>query len=790
MRIFFIQFVSILTVVASLINPFISQAQQKTGSVCGAVETSDHKPLAFATIMLKDTRYGIMADDNGKFCFKAPVGDYTLAVTYAGYIAIEKKITVLTNEETKVETIIVNAGSNQLREVVVADIQRNKFANKQSSTAARMPLADLENPQVYSVVRKELIQELSAIDFNSALVSIPGVVVTNGINDNGNDLTLRGFRSQAVFRNGLATDSRTQTDISNVERIEVLKGPSGTLFGGVMSTYGGVVNTITKKPFESFRGEVSYTTGSWGLNRFTADINTPLNKDRSALLRLNAAGHVQNSFQDAGFLRSTSFAASMLFKTSERTTVRFDADVYVPTKNLNAYIRSSDLLTVSSMKDVNLNPDRSFTSDDIGVTRSTINAMAEIEHKISDKWTSRSSYQHSESGEKESIFFVPYFIDDSHIQRRFRIFENYQLTVDNLQQNFTGDFKIGTVRNRVVIGADYFSRTINNQSMNPVFQIYDVVTLDDNIAWEPISKSKIQDIRSAANTKSTNDRTSSYTLSAYASDVVNITDRLLAMASLRVDYFERKNSLSGGVSQKDAFDQVQLSPKFGLVFQPIIDQISLFTNYQNGFTNVAPTTDAVTGELTQWKPEQAFQFEAGVKFELFNGTLNSTISYYDIKVKDKVRSLDDVTSVQDGDQYSKGLEIDVIANPVPGFNIVAGYGYNDNKYTQYEANYNDKRMPWTPKHVANLWISYKLLDGKTKGLGAGIGANYAGNTYMEISNKFSVPAYTIFGASVFFDQPKYRIGLKVNNFMNERYWNFYGQPQKPREVLGSISYKF
>src|SRR5690606_33482399 len=152
---------------------------------------------------------------------------------------------------------------------------------------------------------------------------------------------------------------------------------------------------------------------------------------------------------------------------------------------------------------------------------------------------------------------------------------------DNLQQNFTGDFKIAGVRNRMVVGVDYFSRVISDQSMTPMFQVYDVVTLDDNEMWEPISKAKIQSIRNASDTNSTNNRTSSYTLSAYASDVVNISERLLAMASLRVDYFNRNNSLSGGVSKNDEYDQVQLSPKFGLVFQPLIDQVSLFVNYQN-----------------------------------------------------------------------------------------------------------------------------------------------------------------------------------------------------------------
>src|SRR5690606_13156250 len=134
---------------------------------------------------------------------------------------------------------------------------------------------NLENPQAYSVITKELMQELSAVDYNTALTQIPGVVVMNGVNDSGNDVLLRGFRASASMRNGLVSFPRTQSEIFNLERVEVLKGPSATLFGASMTSYGGVVDNITKKPFESFRGEVGYQTGSWGLNRLTFDLNTP-----------------------------------------------------------------------------------------------------------------------------------------------------------------------------------------------------------------------------------------------------------------------------------------------------------------------------------------------------------------------------------------------------------------------------------------------------------------------------------------------------------------------------------
>jgi len=770
-------------------------SQSRNGSLIGIVETSDKEPLSFASVLLRDTKYGVMAGEDGSFTIQAPAGTYTLIVTYTGYVTIEKSIEVVAGEKTDVGTITVNADSRRLKEVVISDIQTNKFAKKMTSTVARMPLADIENPSAYSIVTKDFMQEIVATDMNSAVVSVPGVITNNGVNDSGNDFTLRGFTSSATFRNGLAINPRTQTEISNVERIEILKGPAATLFGGLMSTYGGVVNTVTKRPFEIFRGEVNYTTGSWGLNRFTADINTPLNKDRTALARFNAAAFSQNSFQDAGYSKGLAFAASLAFKTSERTTVRFDADIYTPDKTLSAYVRNSQLLEYKSMKDLKSSHGRSFTSNDIGTKRTSYYALAEVEHRLSDNWLMRTSYQHGESGEKESIFLVlMYNKDNSKVSRYIRPFDVYEMRTDNFQHNFIGEFHLGKIRNRFVGGVDVLARrtfyqygTFKDNNYSRVFVYYDDVILDDVTPWQPITRTEVNKLERESTTGIKN---SDYSISAYASNVIDFTDWLIGMASVRVDRYKYENTVTNGVKGNDDYHQVQVSPKFGLVAKLWKDKVSLFGNYSNGFTNVAPSLDADGSTIRKWDPQESYQIEGGFKFDLFGGRLTSTISYYDIKVKNMVRTLPDGTSEQDGTQYSRGFEAEVIANPVRGLNIVAGFGANKNRYTRYNDAYQDKKMYFIPDNIFNLWASYKILDGKAEGLGLGAGTNYVSKSNLNMVNDFYVPAYTLLNASIFYDQPKYKVTLKVNNLTDVTYWSVYGQPQNPRQFLLNISYKF
>ncbi|WP_419868032.1 TonB-dependent siderophore receptor [Chryseobacterium sp. CT-SW4] len=691
--------------------------------------------------------------------------------------------------------VIVNAQETDT--IRVFEIQNvslqgtQNYRTKKSESVARLPLENLENPTVYNIVPKEIISEMNAVDFNTAMASAPGVVVNNSVNDSGNDIFMRGFSSSANFRNGLVQNPRVQSEIANVERVEVIKGPSGTLFGGTLANYGGVVNIITKRPKEEFGGILSYTTGSWGMNRIAADVNTPLNKEKTALARFNIAGYSQDSFQDSGFNKGVFFSGSVAYKVSDKTTVTLDAEYHAPNKTLNAYVRNSEKLTLHSMKELAGAHERAFTSNDIGSKRTNFVTMAEVTHRFNNQWTSRTSYQRGDANENESIFLVLTYLDNNTISRGIRPFDSYKVTTDNIQQNFTGDFKIGEMRNRMVVGLDYFQQTTKNQYArfgNSVFVNYDTISLDSDSPWESISRSGVESV-SATRTATMYDITKFSTFSVYVSDVLNITDNFLVMASLRMDNYKNDNTISNGVETDGEYKQTQFSPKFGLVYEIVKDEVSFFANYVNGFKNYAPSLNQ-NGELTKWDPEQGNQVETGFKLDLFNKKLLTTISYYNINVKNRlIADPGGIGYIQDGNIKSQGFELDLVANPVPGFNIVAGYGFNDNYYNDRSAN-NGKRTAWTPKHVANLWTSYKIMNGICEGLGFGAGFNFVDKTYINITNHFLSPAYTTVGATVFYDKKKYRIGLKMNNAFNQMYWNFYGQPQKPREILANFAFKF
>jgi len=288
------------------------------------------------------------------------------------------------------------------------------------------------------------------------------------------------------------------------------------------------------------------------------------------------------------------------------------------------------------------------------------------------------------------------------------------------------------------------------------------------------------------------------TYSVYAQNVLNITEQLMAMASVRIDYFDNpgtKNLTKDTTTGR--YHQTTVSPKFGLVYQIIPDQLSLFGNYSNGFQNVAPVVQP-NSTTNSFKPSQANQWEGGVKLALVNGKLAGSISYYDIRVTDITRTdaPDRPTyTVQNGMQYSKGVEGEIKAMLFRGWQLIAGYAYNDSKLIKSSPALDGFRPSSAgPKQLANIWVSYRVATGWLKGAGAGVGGNYASENIVNVSTTtlYTLPSYTVLNASISYEQTRYRLIVKADNLTNENYWVGWSTtiPQMPFRISAAAYLKF
>ncbi|MEN0055090.1 MAG: TonB-dependent receptor [Mucilaginibacter sp.] len=791
---------SILTI-ALFFSSVNVQAQQIKGTIKGHVVIQSDGPAENVSITLKDTKYGTITNENGDFSLRAPEGKYTLIVSQIGSKRQETEVNVEAGQTINLPQFTVSNATNTLQEVSVSGNKVNKFQAKRSVDVAKMPLSNLENAQVYSTITNQLLQEQQVFSVDDALRNAPGIQkmweATGRGGDGGAYYNSRGFIVQSQLRNGIAGNVTSTIDAVNLDRIEVIKGPSATLFGSTLTSYGGLINRVTKKPYESFGGEVTFADGNYDFHRVALDINTPLDPKNKVLFRLNTAFNNDGSFQNTGFNRNWSIAPSLLYKATDRLTISFDAELFY-SKNIGKSIfffpfgQTIAALGHDRADELNLDYKQSYTGNDLTQTSRTTNFFGQVKYKISDAWTSSTNFSASHS---YSNGFGPYFylLAGDSISRNDQSTRNSTDDMIEIQQNFNGDFKIGKFRNRFVGGLDFYRENSNQFFFGSTL---DAVSTVGNHDYSGFNKAAMDALYAGG----TYDFTypSIYkinTYSAYISDVFNITDQLIASAALRVDRFDNKGNYSPDTkTTSGGFKQTAFASKFGLIYQPVKDHVSLFANYQNGFNNQTGTTV----DNKPLKPEQANQIEGGVKIDLFDGKLSSTVSYYDIKVKDIVRPSDVPNlSVQDGTQFSRGIEAEIIANPIVGLNIVAGFAYNDSKLEKTADATVEGLRPSTAgsPYQANFWASYRISKGAVKGLGFGFGGNYASDNKVVNSKTlgvFILPAYTVLNSSVFYDVSRYRVGFKMDNLTNEKYWIGYTtvNPQRLRSYALSFTYKF
>jgi iron complex outermembrane receptor protein len=680
----------------------------------------------------------------------------------------------------------------KLKEVILTT-EKYKYKRERSATVAKLPLNNIENPQVYNTVTSELLKEQVVTNFNDALKNATGVSrlweSTGRGGDGAEYYSMRGFAVQPTMINGLPGINNGSIDPINVDNIEVIKGPSGTLFGSSLISYGGLINIVTKKPYSKFGGEISYNAGTYGMDRITADVNIPLNKN--VAIRVTTAHQNEDSFQDAGFSKSLFIAPSLSYKVNDKLSFLINTE-FTNRTSANApmiFLSRYAPISFSSMDLFEQNYNNSYTSNELTMSNPTFNLQAQMLYKLSDEWTSQTVL--SRNSAKTNGYY--HYLWDSANGDQFTRFisrANSQTQGTDIQQNFIGDFKIGKLRNRIVVGVDYLN--LNQKNANAGWVSFGTISLVNQTDDKQPNLTKTEVDIALAGSLGKNDIAESEVISAYVSDVLNITDKLSVMASVRVDNFISK-------SADQSFNQIAVSPKFGAVYQIIQNKVSVFGNYMNGFKNSAPSIQ-MDNTYKSFKPEHANQYEFGLKTNLYKDIISATISYYNIDVTDKVMT-DPVTfisSIQGGEVNSNGVEISFTANPIKGLNVIAGYSYNDSEVTRdiIDDSYLGYRPEEAgPRALVNLWANYTFTTGSLKGFGIGFGGNYA-SEYQVLHRKntgtFKLPEYTIFNSALSYNTDQFNITLKVNNLLNEKYYSGWSTitPQRLRSLTAGLTYKF
>ena len=381
------------------------------------------------------------------------------------------------------------------------------------------------------------------------------------------------------------------------------------------------------------------------------------------------------------------------------------------------------------------------------------------------------------------------------------------------QLSLQGNFSTGKIKHQLFTGVDVENSFTEAYTFTFIPSTYGSGNIFD---FENFDQGGA--IPNATNTRIVKTDTNRFGI--YAQDLISVTDKFKVLAGLRWSWQEAKvetydlvkNTVLEAPKRKDE----AFTPKLGLIFQPT-KYMSLFATYSNSFK---PNT-GTTVDLKAIEPSIIDQFEIGVKKDFWRGILSTNVTLYQITNSnlaqtaefkaDGSNNTDTSLKILSGETNSKGIEFDITAKPVEGLNIIAGYSYNEMRYTKTSglngSFIEGDRLARTPANTANLSFFYKQPSGPLKGIAVGAIGNYIGERVGGWNNQIDkklpsgiydreipLEGYTTIDISAGYEWRQFSILCKLSNLTNALNYtvheNYSVNPIAPRQVMTSLKYKF
>jgi iron complex outermembrane receptor protein len=671
-----------------------------------------------------------------------------------------------------IELESVNVSSDFHYETATGPVEG--YRATRSATATKTDSAIRDIPQSISVVPASVLQDLGSSNVERALDFAGGVSKQN----NFGGLTLyeysiRGFTTSEFYKDGFSANRGypAAPDAASVERIEVLKGPAASLYG--RGDPGGTVNIVTKKPQREAFARLNASAGSWDRYRTALDVNTPLDEQGDLLTRVNLAVEDNNSFRDhveaSRVFVAPSFSwqldpdTSLLVETEfVRHTSTFDRGIVAPDNKWSGVSRSTFLGE----------PD-----DDIDNDNNMIQVA--LDHQLDDFWSLRLA-SHYKQGEMQGFASEsrPLNADGRTVNRRYR--ERDNAWHDSITQlELRGRFDAMGLEHEVLVGTEYEN-----------YRKQERVT---TIAGSPYAIDIYHPVYGQPKPDGARSGTDFYehieSRALNLQDQIVFTDKLRGMIGARYEHFDQHTddyARNASSSQRhEAFTQ-----RAGLLYQ-LTPQVGLFANASTSFK----PNNGLDAAGKSFDPEEGIGYEAGIKSELFDDRLSTTLAAFHIE-KENVLALDPGTDTSRavGKARSQGIDMQFTGQLSDAIRVIGAYAYIDAEVTKGDRTVpTGSRILGVARHSGSLLSVYEFQEGALRGSDVGMAWTYVGDRSGESGKDFELPAYqTVDLLAHYKANDKLTLGLNLNNVFDEKYYersysNYWVTPGEPRNFTVSLT---
>ena len=625
---------------------------------------------------------------------------------------------------------------------------------KVNTTAAKMSLSLHQTPASVGVVSGALIENRNGAVLGDALANVSGVSVHTGFGVH-DFFVIRGFDSLdngLVLTDGAAEPEVTFYHLYNIDRVEVLKGPGAFLYGG--SPLSGTVQLVRKQALFGNFARLRASYGRFNDQSVAADIGRA---SAGLALRLNALWQSADNYRDAKDNTNIALNPSFTWRLDERSTLRLNLE-YVDAEYASDSGLPIDPINGANLADVPRT--RSYQSPFDASDQTIYRLRLDFDTRLGDHLVLRDKFYYTDLDwlSKGTLFGGVSPNEQGAMVELNRILldlDDRQKLIGN-QVEALFSLETGAVQHQFLLGLE-LSRLDDDYTL-------DVAALPNIDLFAPVETAEGPLFNIPG--QSTAGDTRALVLAPYFVDRLTFSPRFQLFAGGRFDVVDYEDKLTP--TQRD---YRKFSPMLGAVFAPAPD-LSLYANA--GLAFAAPSA-RVVGER---RAEESTQFEVGAKKRLLAGRLNLNLALFHLD-KENI-AIPDQTGVtrQNGDQRSRGLEVEVATRPAVDWHIFATYAFLDAELTRFNERFfvpqlNDflffehggNNPAFAPDHLLTLWTARDLPHNLT----LGAGARFVDSQFIAADNAFAIDSALTFDASLAYHYGKTQWRLNFENLTGTKY---------------------
>ncbi|WP_132254388.1 TonB-dependent siderophore receptor [Methylobacterium segetis] len=663
----------------------------------------------------------------------------------------------------------------------------NGYVANRSTAGTKTNTPILETPQAITVIGRQQLDDQKPVSLQEALQYSPVLGATFGSDTRNDWFLIRGFPAQEVglFLDGLQlfeTNYATwKLEPFGLERIEVLRGPSSVLYGGTGPS--GIVNAVSKRPPLVPLRYVEAGVNEFGNAYGAFDIGGPVaTTEGQGQFFYRVVGRARGGGTQVDYTNDDSFyiAPSLTWRPDASTSFTVLSSFrHDDTKGQNflpyvGTVQRAPFGFISTSR---------FTGDP-GIDKFTRDQALigyEFEHRFDNDIVVRQNARYGQVDVDYRTRFgggyatTPAAADLS----RFNFLAQNSATQADLDTQVIAPFRTGFLDHTLLGGVEYRRYDINNlqdfgfgPSLNLINPVY--------TPNAPFTTGPFQ-----------NNFLTQNQVGLYLQDQIKFGPWTLVLSG-RHDWVNTDNDNRLGPSGNR--DISAFSGRVGLIYTSDLG-VAPYVSYARSFNPIVGT-NGVTGEIL--RPETGEQVEVGFKYQPigFDGYVGAAV--FDL-TRQNVLSTNPANvlqTIQNGEVRSRGVELEAVANLMPGLRLVGAYTAYQFQITRDADPTIIGRTPAaTPQQFGSIFLDYTIQTGAWRNFGFGGGVRGVGGSYADPQNLFKVSPYIVGDAVIHYDWEGWRFALNVRNISDERYVStcstvsacFYGDR---RRILASVGYKW